>query len=106
MIRRAGSTPTGGKAPRVVTNLHVDWQSFCDLMGWAGLFPERVVDPFEQADTLVSQWRCETGDGQVLDPVAVLRAALEGYVRFVVLDDQGVPIRWGRERPVVRGSGA
>ena len=103
MIRRAGSVPAG-KPGKVVTNIAIDWQSFQDLMARANLFPEREVDPFEQAETLVSQWRCETFDGQLLDPEAVLRAALEGYVRFVVLDDEGVPIRWGRERRLFEGA--
>ena len=45
-----------------------------------------------------------TIDGMLLDPVAVLQASLEGYVRFVVLDDDGVPIRWGRERRLFQGA--
>ena len=102
IIRRAGSTATT-KGARVVTNIHVDWQNYQDLLAWAAVFPERAVDPFEHADTLVAQWRCETGDGMLIDPVAVLRASLEGYVRFVILNDQGVPIRWGRERRLFQG---
>ena len=34
----------------------------------------------------------------------MLRTLLEGFVRFVVLDDEGVPIRWGRERRLFTGA--
>ena len=88
---------------RVVTNILVDWQNFQDLLAWAGLFPERLCDPFE-ADTQLTQWRCETIDGHLLDPVAVLHAALEQHVRFVILDPNGIPIHWGRERRLFQGA--
>jgi hypothetical protein len=106
IMRRAAGAPKGasGAGPKVVANVHIDWQNFQDLLAWAGLFPDRVRDPFAQADTLVQQWRCDTTDGQLIDPIAVLRSALEGYVRFVVLDDHGVPIRWGRERRLFQGA--
>jgi Domain of unknown function (DUF222) len=83
IFRRATTVPAGGesaKAPkpsRIVTNILVDWQNYQDLLAWAGLFPERNRDPFEAADTLLAQWRCETGDGHLIDPIEVLRASLE-----------------------------
>jgi Domain of unknown function (DUF222) len=114
IFRRAGGTTAGtppdeaeAKAPkpaRTVTNVLIDWQNYQDLLAWAGLFPERVRDPFEAADTSLSSWRCETGDGHLIDPVSVLRASLEQYVRFVVLGDDGVPIHWGRERRLFQGA--
>lgn len=104
-----GAAAPGGRSKgpagiKLTTNVHIDWQNWRDLMAWAGLFPERVRDPFEAADTLVGQWRCCSDDGTVLDPVAVLQASLEGYVRFIVLGDDGVPIRWGRERRLFEGA--
>lgn len=114
IFRRAATTKASGtgdtsetsatKSSRIVKKLLIDWQNYQDLLAWAGLFPERNRDPFEAADTLLAQWRCETGDGHLIDPVAVLRASLEQYVRFVVLDDEGVPIHWGRERRLFEGA--
>ena len=104
ILRRAGSIDRGVKAPRTVVNIHLDYQSFSDLMAVHGLFPERHVDPFEQGGLLATQLRCETADGDLIDPHAVLQAALEGYVRFVVLNDEGIPIRWGRQRRLFEGA--
>lgn len=54
IIRRAGSIPKGGRPPRPAVNIHVDFQSWSDLMTMAGLFPARYVDPFEQGDLLAT----------------------------------------------------
>jgi hypothetical protein len=69
-----------------------------------GLFPERAVDPFDDPTPLVSRLRCETGDGVLLDPDTVMQVVLEGFVRFVIHDDEGLPIRWGRERRLFTGA--
>ena len=34
----------------------------------------------------------------------MLQLALEGYVRFVIHDDTGIPIRWGRRRRLFTGA--
>jgi hypothetical protein len=51
-----------------------------------------------------TELRCETSNGDLIDPHAVLQATLEGYVRFVILNDEGVPIHWGRERRLFTGA--
>jgi len=104
IFQRAASTPAGSKPPKPVGNIHIDWHTFCDLMVERDLFPERSVDPFEDPTPLVSRLRCETGDGVLVDRDTVMRTLLEGHVRFVILDDKGVPIRWGRERRLFTGA--
>ena len=51
-IMRRAAGAAAGKGARIVANVHIDWQNYQDLLAWGGLFPERVRDPFEQADTL------------------------------------------------------
>jgi hypothetical protein len=48
--------------------------------------------------------RCETGDGVPIDPDTALRVILEGLVRFVIHDDAGVPVHWGREKRLFTGA--
>jgi hypothetical protein len=104
IFQRSAAVPPGSKLPQPVGNIHVDWTGFCDLMTERGFFPERHVDPFEDPTPLVSKMRCETGDGVPIDPDTALRVLLEGLVRFVIHDDAGVPIHWGREKRLFTGA--
>ena len=38
IMRRAAGAPKGasGTGPKVVANVHIDWQNFQDLLAWAG----------------------------------------------------------------------
>ena len=40
----------------------------------------------------------------LVNPDHVLRILLEGYVRFVIQNDEGVPIKWGRLRRLFKGA--
>jgi hypothetical protein len=101
----ASSTAPGWRAPKHVAVIHVDWDSAQEMLTIAGLFPERVaVDPFDDPTPLISQLRCETGDGELINPDEVLKVLLEGYVRFVIHNDKAIPIRWGRTRRLFRGA--
>jgi hypothetical protein len=104
IFTKAASTTPGSKAPEPVVNILIDHHSWSELMTLAGLFPEHHTDPFESRGQLVSELRCETDHGELVDPYAVLQASLEGHVRFVILNDTGVPIRWGRKRRLFRGA--
>ncbi|MEL6890265.1 MAG: DUF222 domain-containing protein [Actinomycetota bacterium] len=94
----AASRDPGAIAPEPLVNIHLDHTTFEELMVEAELFPERVVDPFESYRPLVTDRRCETEHGDPVAPRSVLQLALHGHVRFVIHDEQGVPIRWGRRR--------
>jgi hypothetical protein len=102
IFRRAGSVEAGGKSPRIVTNIVIDFVTWCEVMTRANLFGRE--NPLTDVGLLATQVRCATADGHVLDPVAVLQAALENWVRFVVVNDEGVPIKWGRERRLFTGA--
>jgi hypothetical protein len=103
IFRRAGSVEPGGKAPRIVVNIHLDFATWVELMTRAGVFPEQSTDPFDRTPPLPEHRRCSTQDGQPIDPIRALRASIEGHVRFVITNDEGVPIRWGRERRLFTG---
>jgi hypothetical protein len=105
IFQRAAATAPGAKPPKPVGVVHVDWQTYRDWMVEAGLFPEQfATDPFDDPAPLVSRLRCETGDGTLISPDHVMRVLLEGYVRFVIHNDEGVPIHWGRQRRMFEGA--
>jgi hypothetical protein len=103
IFNRGAAASPDAKPPTLVNNVLIDWHTFSEWMIRRRLFPERHVDPFEDPTPLVIQRRCETGEGVLVHPDAVLQHILEGYVRFVVLDEKGVPIRWGRRRRLFSG---
>lgn len=72
---------------------------FTGLPQPAELIDDLLGDP-EQLPTR----RCETTNGVPLHPDDVLRAALSGHVRRVILDAKSVPINLGRARRVFTGA--
>ena len=104
IFHRAASTPKGARRPEPVLNVFIDHRTHTDLLIEQQLLPERFVDPFEFGEPVVTDRRCETEHGDPVDPRTALQIALEGHVRFVVTDDTGVPIRWGRERRLFEGA--
>ena len=104
IFQKAASTPPGSKAPKPIGNINIDFHTFQDLMIESKLCPERVVDPFEDSTPIISRRRCQTTDGTLVDRDTALRVLLEGYVRFVIHNDEGVPIRWGRTRRLFTGA--
>ncbi len=100
----AASRSPDSAAPEPLVNIHVDHDTFYELMAEAELFPERFVDPFEAGPPLETNRRCETEHGDPVDPRLVLQLALEGHVRYVIHDETGIPIRWGRRRRLFTGA--
>ena len=98
------SREPGAKAPEPVVNVHVDHATFQDLMVEADLFPERDADPFEDPTPHVLERMCRTEHGDPIDPRTVLQLLLAGYVRWVIRNDHGVPIRWGRKQRLFKGA--
>ena len=115
---RAGR-PAPGVEP--VVNVLTDHRTWGHLLAEAGLAPDatlagEAVDPFTGtaspadliADLLAgpdgfTSRRCETSTGQVLHPHTVLRAALAGHIRRVVLGADNLPINLGRKARVFTG---
>ena len=115
---RAGR-PAPGVEP--VVNVLTDHRTWAGVLAEAGLAPDTTlagesVDPFTGtasptdliADLLAdphgfSSRRCETATGQILHPHTVLRAALAGHIRRVVLGADSLPINLGRKARVFTG---
>ncbi|MEZ5295299.1 MAG: DUF222 domain-containing protein [Ilumatobacteraceae bacterium] len=104
-LRDAASTPPGSKAPEPVTNIIVDHDSYRDMLIEASLLPERNRDPFADPQPVHESARvCHSGHGDPIDPLTVLQLMIDGYIRYVIVNDQGVPIQWGRKRRLFEGA--
>ena len=100
IFRRAASTPPGGRAPEPVVDILVDQHTQEILLARHRLipFPDDITAP--DLDRL----RCETDSGIPVPPDAVFEAMMQGYVRRVVVDDDGVVIDMGRKRRLFTGA--
>jgi hypothetical protein len=103
-LRDAASRPPGSKAPDSVLDVHIDHATFTDILVAAELLPDRDRDPFEHPEPHESTRLCHTDHGEPLDPHTVFQLMIEGYIRYVIHDEQGVPIRWGRKRRLFEGA--
>lgn len=100
----AGSTPPGSRAPEPVVNIHVDHTTALDLLTEANLLPERDVDPFDDPTPHLRHRLARTDTGIPLHHASILQHLLDGYVRIVVRDDDGIPIHWGRTKRLFEGA--
>ncbi len=120
MMRRANAAlddvADRPRAPDHLVNLLVDQRTWAMVLADAGLAPTSgltgdPVGPFTGlpahttgdllADLVAdpdafARMRCETSNGTPLHPHNVLRAALAGHIRRVVVDARSVPIDMGR----------
>jgi hypothetical protein len=119
MARAAREFGDGAKPADVVVNLVADPVTMNEAFAEAELVVDTPdgVETVELADTDVDDvlaaaandpaaWttrRCETSRGTPIHPRSLLRAALTGYVRRVVIDSQGVVVDWGRQRRFFAG---
>ncbi len=127
MMRRANAsldTVAGApSAPDPLVNLVVDHRTWAMVLADAGLAPTSTfsgdpIDPFTGlpvhatgdllADLIAdpdafARMRCETANGTPLHPHDVLRAALAGHIRRVVVDARSVPIDMGRKARLFTG---
>lgn len=101
---RAASSPPGSKAPTPVTVIHIDHDTAVEALTEMELLPERNVDPFEHPQPIITERRCETSNGDPIDPISAMQVALAGHIRFAIADAAGVPTTWGRKRRLFSGS--
>ena len=113
----AGAANAGSVADPLV-NIVIDASSWSELLAASGLIPSdtahstddlRVADPALLTELLgspvpVSERRCETSTGIQVHPHDVLRAALAGHVRRVVVDSAGVVVDLGRRKRLFTGA--
>lgn len=103
-IRDGASRPPGSKPPEPVVNVHVDHHTYQDIAVEAGLLPERDVDPFDDPIPHVSSRICHTTNGAIIDHRTVLQLLLGGYVRWVIHNDEGHVVHWGRAKRLFEGA--
>ncbi len=116
IFRTAAAANGVGSNADPLVNIVVDASSWSNLLTAAGLIPGRpnsdgvhVADPDLLAEMLgsplpLSERRCETSTGIQLHPHDVLRAALAGHVRRVVVDPAGVVTDLGRRKRLFTGA--
>ncbi|MGB3737659.1 MAG: DUF222 domain-containing protein [Ilumatobacter sp.] len=122
IFRAAVASGESGEAAALVLNIVCDAVTWAEISHEAGLATEtnlagQRVDPFtglERPKDLLDELtadpasildrRCETDTGVPVHPHDVLRAALSGHVRRVVVDTAGTVIDMGRRRRLYTGS--
>ena len=101
IFRRSTQAPDSDVKPsKALVNIIVDQRSFEETLFNHGYGP----DPVDLPDVDFSLRRSETSTGTALLPEAVLRAALGGHVRRVVVDSAGVVINMGRKQRLFTGT--
>jgi hypothetical protein len=119
MARAAREFGDGAKPADVVVNLVSDPVTMNETFAEAELVVDTPdgVETIELADDDIDpvlaaaatdpiEWTrrwCTTSRGTAIHPRLLLRAALTGYVRRVVIDSQGVVVDWGRRRRFFTG---
>lgn len=114
MVRAARVHGDGAAPADVVVNLVADPVTMNEAFAGAELVVDAPdgIETIELSDQDVDDvlaiaaddpisWttrRCETSRGTAVHPRLLLRAALTGYVRRVVVDAQGVVVDWGRRK--------
>ena len=118
IFRTAAAASCVGSVADPLVNIVIDASSWAKLLAASGLVPTtgltnsdgvHVADPDLLAELLgspvpLSERRCETSTGIQVHPHDVLRAALAGHVRRVVVDSAGVVIDLGRRKRLFTGA--
>ncbi len=121
IFRQAASAQGLGSTADPLVNVIIDADTWARLLAETGLAPTmsldgQPIDPFtgiaHPSDLLnellnspqsLTERRCETSSGITLHPHDVLRAALAGHTRRIVVDTAGVAIDMGRRRRLFQG---
>ena len=118
IFRSAANANGMGSATDPLVNIVIDAGSWSELLAASGLIPTagdpavgdvQVADPELLPELLgspvpLSERRCETSTGIQVHPHDVLRAALAGHVRRVVVDSAGVVVDQGRRQRLFAGA--
>ena len=118
IFRTAAAATSAGSPSEPLVNIAIDAHTWGRLLVDAGLSTStdltgRSIDPFtglpvddteRLGDDLLEGRCCETSNGVQLHPHDVLRAALAGHVRRVVVDSRRVVIDMGRRQRLFTGN--
>lgn len=121
IFRQAANAQGIGSTGDPLVNVIIDAETWARVLAETGLAPTTTldgqpIDPFtglpRPSDLLnellaspqsLTKRRCETSSGVTLHPHDVLRAALAGHIRRIVVDTAGVAIDMGRRRRLFQG---
>lgn len=110
IFRTAAAAENVGTVADPLVNVIIDAATWTELLTESGLTPsgDCGIDPnliaqLVDSDVALSERRCETSTGTQLHPHDVLRAALAGHIRRVVVDSTGVVIDLGRRQRLFTG---
>lgn len=118
IFRTAAGANGVGSVTDPLVNIVIDAASWSELLAASELIPTagdpaggdvHVADPDLLSELLgspvpLSERRCETSTGVQVHPHDVLRAALAGHVRRVVVDSAGVVVDLGRRHRLFTGA--
>ncbi len=100
IFMRAASTPPGGVRPQVVVNVVMDFET------WQRELVKLTSSDIGPPDPFRAGYRCETFDGQPLDPTETFNAGLGHHVRRIVLNERSVTIDHSRTVRLFAGPAA
>ena len=107
----ATAAGVGSAVADPLVNIVIDAATWSTMLTDAGLVPgdgtlidPELIAPLVGGDVPLHERRCETSTGIQLHPHDVLRAALAGHVRRVVVDSAGVVVDLGRRHRLFTGA--
>lgn len=113
IFRTAAASTGAGSVADPLVNIVIDSSSWSALLAASGLTPSDSTGPVGDVHLLeemlgspvpLSDRRCETSTGIQIHPHDVLRAALAGHIRRVVVDSAGVVVDMGRRQRLFAGA--
>jgi hypothetical protein len=111
IFRSAAGAGSVGSPSDPLVNIVIDVATWNRLLADTGLAPDgaavavpHLIPHLLDGDVPIHERRCETSTGIQLHPHDVLRAALSGHVRRVVVDSAGVVIDLGRRQRLFTGA--
>lgn len=93
MAKRAAAVPEGARRPEPSVIVHIDFETF------EAELQRRVGADFD----FPTERLCELQDGTVVTPGEAVALAIEGHVRRMVFDPEGVVLEFGRKKRFFTG---
>jgi hypothetical protein len=98
LARRGAGNPDNTREPKPLVNVVVTHAAFERALTESAGLPVEPVDPRR-----AHEFDCRLTDGTPIDPATMLRHALSGFVRRVVIDPAGVITDLGRRQRLFTG---
>ena len=98
LVSRGAGSPDGTREPKPLVNIVVTQAAFERALAHAAGLPVEPIDP-----TKAHELDCRLTDGTPIDPATMLRHALTGFVRRVVIQSPGIITNIGRRQRLFTG---